>query len=52
MSEVKNEEFLESYWSDANELVRCIREATSKLGSHKREQLGLADLLGEELLYL
>lgn len=45
IDDVKGEEFLKDYWSDADDLVRCIREAYSKLGSHKKEQLGLADLL-------
>lgn len=45
MKNVKDERFLKAYWSDAEELIRCIREAHSKLGSHKNEQLGLADLL-------
>lgn len=45
MSEVKSRAFLEGYWNDADELVRCIREATSKLGGNKNDQLGLIDLL-------
>lgn len=45
MTDVKSEEFLLDYWNDADRLIRCIREAHSKLGGNKNDQLGLVDLL-------
>lgn len=40
MKNVKDEEFLKVYWSDAGELARCIREANSKLGAIRTSSLG------------
>lgn len=45
MKEVKGQEFLESYWHDADVLVEIIREYTRLLGGNKNDQLNLADLL-------
>lgn len=45
IASVKEEKFLEIYWADVDELIRCIHEVQSKLGGHKNEQLGLFDLL-------
>lgn len=44
-SDVKSQEFLETYWRDARELVKCIRKAQSTQGGKKSGQLGLVDLL-------
>lgn len=45
LGDVKAEAFLQEYWKDSEELVRCIREANASLGGKKNEQLGLVDLL-------
>ena len=45
LTKIKTRAFLEGYWNDADELVRCIREANGKRGSNKNDQLGLTDLL-------
>ncbi len=45
MDDVKSERFLEGYWSDPDELVRCIREAHRKAGKGESAELELADLL-------
>ena len=45
LEDVKAEAFLQEYWKDSNELVRCIRAATSSLGGKKNEHLSLVDLL-------
>lgn len=42
---LKSERFLRDYWSDPEEVVRCIREYHSCIGRRKRGQLELADLL-------
>lgn len=44
-SDVKSEDFLKEYWKDADELVRCIRQANATLGGAKKSQLGLVNLL-------
>lgn len=45
MREVKSRAFLTEYWEDADQLVEAITQYTSMLGSHKRDQLNLCDLL-------
>lgn len=45
MKHEKTWPFLNEYWNDAGEIVRCIKEYRSKLGKAKNDELGLYDLL-------
>lgn len=45
LSHIKNEEFLRNYWSDANELRRCLLKYRSIHKTEKKGELVVADLL-------